>query len=105
MQPRSGRDLRAGRLGPVDVEELSTRLVGALVRMCTEEVTLRLQQVGREARRTVAVVVGEGGAEGRHRHAAFGGEGDHLAPAFLRIPDGLGEVWVEEQVCEAGVAA
>src|SRR5581483_6736235 len=57
------RELRAGRFGPVEVEELAARLIGALVGMGAEIVALRLEQVGRKAGGAVAVVIGQGGAE------------------------------------------
>src|SRR5690606_41750227 len=77
--------LRALRLGPVDVEELSTLLVDALVGVGAEVIALGLEQVGREAVGAVAVVVGQGAAERRHADAALGGERDDLAPVFLRL--------------------
>ena len=51
----------AAAAGPVGVEELATRLVDAFVGVGSEEVTLRLKQVGGQAARTVAVKEGECG--------------------------------------------
>src|SRR5687768_7972916 len=58
---RRGRDgeLRAAGFGPVEVEEVAARLVGALVRVGAEVIALGLQEVRGEARGAVAVVVGE----------------------------------------------
>ena len=53
-------DLRPALFGPVDVEEISARLVGAFVGVGAEVIALALQQVGRQACRAVAVVVGQG---------------------------------------------
>ena len=44
---------------PVGVEELATRLIHTLIGVRTKEVTLRLEQICRQARRAVAVVEGE----------------------------------------------
>jgi hypothetical protein len=93
------------RLGPVDVEELAAGLVGALVGVRAEVVALGLEQVGRQAGRAVAVVVGRARAERRRGHAALGGERDDLAPVRLRLLDGLVEVRIEQQVREVGLRA
>ena len=66
--------------------------------MGAEVVTLSLEQVGGEAGAAVAVVVGEGAAEGRSRDAVFGGEGDDFAPTVLGVLNRLVEVRVEEEV-------
>lgn len=46
-------------LHPLGVEELANRLVDALIGVSSEEVALRLQQVRRQPRRAVAVVIGQ----------------------------------------------
>lgn len=46
-------------LGPLGMEPLPGRLVDAFVGVGPEEVALRLQQVGRQARTAQAVVVGQ----------------------------------------------
>src|SRR5436853_3215075 len=50
--------------GPVGMEELAARLVDAFVSMGAEVVALSLQQVRGKTFGAVAVVEGEGGAEG-----------------------------------------
>ena len=85
------------------MEELAAGLVDAFVGVRAEEVALGLKKVGGKAGRAVAVVVGEGGAEGRRRHAALGGERNDLAPVRLRRLECLVEVGVEQEVHEVGV--
>ena len=54
---------------PFGVE--NPRLVHALVCMRAEEIALRLQQIRRQTRRTIAVEIGEGSGERRHGHAVI----------------------------------
>src|SRR5207248_8613261 len=56
---------------PIGVE--NSRLVDALIGMRAEEVALRLQQIRRQTRGTIAVEVGQGSAEGRRGHAVING--------------------------------
>lgn len=77
---RSPNDFR-----PVRVEHFAAWLVGTFVSMGTEEVALGLKQVGRQEFAPVAVVVAEGGAEGRNWNAGQCGYGDKLPPVFLGV--------------------
>src|SRR6266481_158889 len=52
---------------PIGVE--NSRLVDALVGVCAKEVALRLQQIRRQTRGTIAIEVGQGSAEGWYGHA------------------------------------
>jgi len=56
---------------PIGVE--NSRLVDALVGMRAEEIALRLQQIRRQTRGTIAVEVRQGSAEGRRGHAVING--------------------------------
>src|SRR5438552_14253951 len=56
---------------PIGVE--NSRLVDALIGMRAEEVALRLQQIRRQTRGTIAVEVRQGSAEGRRGHAVING--------------------------------
>lgn len=71
----------------------------------TEVVTLGLEHVGGEVLGAVAVVEGEGGAEGRGGDTPEGTLGDDVAPAVLGLVDGAVEEVVKEQVLEVGVLA
>src|SRR5205814_785654 len=51
----------------------NSRLVDALIGMRAEEVALRLQQIRRQTRGTIAVEVRQGSAEGRRGHAVING--------------------------------
>src|SRR5690242_1710042 len=53
----SGVLLRALRIGPVDVEELAARLVDSLIGVRSEEVALRLDDVRRQALRSICIEV------------------------------------------------
>ena len=56
---------------PIGVE--NSRLVDALIGMRAEEIALRLQQIRRQTRRTIAVECTPGSAEGRRGHAVING--------------------------------
>ncbi|MNU73105.1 hypothetical protein D3C71_625820 [compost metagenome] len=73
--------------------------------MRPEEIALRLQQVRAQARRAVAVVVGQRGAEGRHRDAVAHRQRHHLAPVLLRAVQQVLKERVEHQVAQRRVAA
>src|SRR5262245_24451400 len=94
----------AAAAGPVGVEELAARLVEALISVGAEVVALRLEEIGRQAARAVAVVVSQRATHGRHGNAVGGGRADHATPAALRPADLAGEEGVHEQVDELGVA-
>src|SRR4051812_46082590 len=96
--------LRTVSFGPVDVEELSARLVQTLVGVRAKVVALGLEQVGGQTGRAVTVVVRKGGAERRRRHATLGCERNNLAPIFLRLFHRLVEVGIKEQIGEVRIA-
>ena len=98
-------DLRAAGLGPVEVEELTAGLVGALVSVGSEEVALGLQEVRRQRRRAVAVVVRERRAERGDRDAAKRGFGDHATPVALGALDFAVEKLVQQQVGQQAVTS
>lgn len=100
LPPKSPDHLR-----PLGVEELAFGLVQALIGVSTEEVALGLQQVGRQTLGAVAVVVAQGGGEGRSGDAVQGGEGHHFAPVLLGLAEHALEEGVEHQVHQAGVGA
>mmetsp|Transcript_13321 Transcript_13321/g.32540 ORF Transcript_13321/g.32540 Transcript_13321/m.32540 type:complete len:562 (-) Transcript_13321:464-2149(-) len=93
---------RAERLVPHCVEP--ALLVGALVRVRAEKVALRLHQVGGQPLAAVRVKVGQrrgeagGGHALRHRHA------HHAPPRSVALCHLLGELGVDEQVGQRGVA-
>ena len=88
-----------GRVLCVGVLGLDHECVGAKV------VALRLQQVCRQVLGAVAVVEAECGAEGRGRDAPQRALADGVAPARLRLVDGLIEEIVEQQVLQVRVLA
>ena len=69
MEIRSESLVDVAFADPVGVELLAARFVGSFVSVSPEVVSLSLQQVGREARSTVAIEVGQSRTEGRHRNA------------------------------------
>ena len=89
--------------GPVGVEELAARPVDALVGVGAKVVALGLEQVGRQPRVAIAVVVGQGAAKGRHRDAVGHRGRDHAAPGGLAAVDGVLEVGRQQQVGQVGV--
>ena len=88
-------------LRPLGMERAG--LVGPLVGVRAEQVALGLDQVRREPLAAVAVVVGQGGREGRDGDAQPGGLADDPPPAVLALPDGLGEVGGQQQVRQVPV--
>ncbi len=69
-------------------------------RYARRKVALGLQEIGGEAFGAVAVIVAEGGAEGRHSHAVFDGGLNGVAPVRLRFADNIAEVGIEDQVLQ-----
>ena len=93
----------------VDVFALGVLLVGVLgldpEGVCAEVVTLCLQDIRRQVLGPVTVKPRQRGAEGRCWDTPERALGDHVAPAGLRLVDGLVEEVVEEQVLEVWVVA
>src|ERR1700730_5211971 len=79
-------------------------LVNPFVSMRAKEIALCLQQIGRQSCGTVTVEVGEGGAESRNGNAMLDGGGNGDAPIILRFCDDVGEIGIEEEVVQRGVA-
>src|SRR6185369_16917437 len=102
---RSDGLLRALRIWPVQMEELPARRVHALVGMRAEVIALGLEEVGGEARRSIAVEVGQRAPECGHGDAVPHRERHDLAPGFLARGEGPLEVGVEHEVHQAGVLA
>ena len=80
--------------------------IDAAIRVRAEEVALRLRQVRRQPRAAIGIVVGERGAEARHRNAEADGGLHDEAPAALDVgpADRRPERVVEQQVDEVRVA-
>jgi len=85
------------------MEELASGPVDPLVSVCTKVITLGLEQVRRQARRPVAVVIGECGTDGRHGDAQHRGHGDHTAPGTLCLTNGCFEEIVNQQIAQVRI--
>lgn len=81
-------------LHPLSMEELTPRLIGALVSVSTKIIALRLGQVLGQAIASVTVEIVEGRAKGWHRNTQLGGSDYHLAPSQLFGENGLFEVGI-----------
>mmetsp|Transcript_16072 Transcript_16072/g.60802 ORF Transcript_16072/g.60802 Transcript_16072/m.60802 type:complete len:597 (+) Transcript_16072:1159-2949(+) len=93
-----------GELGPLGVDGLVGEPVGAVVGVGAEEVALSLHEVGGEAGAAVLVQVGERGGERGDGDAAGRGQRDDAAPGVLAGVDLGGELGVDEEVRQVGVA-
>src|SRR5690606_33674372 len=89
--------------GPVGVEELSARLVDPLVRVSAEVVALGLQEVGRQATATVAVVERQRGRGRRRGDTGHGRLRHGRAPAPLGRRQLGGEEGSQQEALELGV--
>src|SRR5687767_14479596 len=83
------------RSRPIQVEKGAARLIDAFVGVRAEVVALRLQEVGRQLRGTIAVVIGQSSHQCRSGNAGLGSEGNHHAPVGLTFVDVLLEVGIE----------
>ena len=79
------------------------RLVDSLIRVRSEIVSLRLQQVRREAITAITVEVTDRRREPRNRQAKFHGRRHHMPPAGLGFFDRRREEIVKQQVFEVGL--
>src|SRR5438093_11409727 len=79
-------------------------LVDSFVRVRTEEIALRLQEVCRQPSRPITVEVSERCGKCRNRDAVFNGSCYRNAPVALRLSDGSREITVEQKVVERRVA-
>ncbi|VDZ65112.1 Uncharacterised protein [Serratia odorifera] len=77
--------------------------IGALVSVRTEVVALRLDQVRRQHRRTVAVIVGDGSGEGWRRDTVLYRIGNHITQRLLVFVGDLLEVRRQQQVGDVGI--
>lgn len=90
------------RIKPLGVKD--ARLVDALVGVRAKKISLCLKQIRRQTRRSVAIEVGERGAEGRDRDPVFDCGSDRDAPVILSPFDDPGEVLVEEEIVQRRIA-
>src|SRR5437764_5379638 len=90
------------RLDPFGVKNAG--LIDSFVRMRTEEISLRLQEVCRQPSRPITVEVSERCGKCRNRHAVFNGCRYRNAPVALRLSDGSGEITIEQKIVERRVA-
>jgi len=101
---RSGLELRASGVRPVDMEELAAGLIHTLVGVGSEVVALGLEEVGGEPGGAVGVVVAQGAGEGGHGHAVDCGASDDCSPVVLVALDDASKVLIKQEVGQIGVA-
>ena len=89
--------------GPVGVEELTARLINALVGVRAKVVPLGLEQVRREALAAEAVKVCQRACKGRNRNSALYSRGDNSAPWSLSVLNNAGEKGIKQQVFQVRV--
>ena len=80
------------------MEVIASRFINPFVGVGTEVVSLSLQQVLRQSLVPVAIVVGQGGGEGRYGHAMGNSQGNDFAPACLIFFNGSLKIIVEKKV-------
>src|SRR5579884_4517139 len=85
------------------MKKLAARLVDALIGVGAEEVTLGLQQVGRQAFRAVSVKKRERSGKRRGGDAETNCVNDGFAPGGLIVVQRLTEEIVQQQVGQFGV--
>lgn len=78
-------------------------LVDTFIGVRTEVVALRLDQVRRQHRGAVAVVVGDRSREGRRRNTVLHGVSHHVTQRLLVLVGDLLEVWRQQQVGDIGI--
>src|SRR5688500_6112733 len=83
---------------PLGVER--TWAIGALISVCTEVVTLSLQQVGGQPFATITVVVSQSGRKRRRCHPHVRRGDEYSAPSGLALVEDFFEVWEQQQVFE-----
>ena len=76
----------------------------AFVGVGAEKVPLRLDQIGRQPRAAVAVIVGQACAERRRRDAARHRRLDNLTPRGQPLRYRRPKLVVKQEVCQAGIA-
>src|SRR5256886_9068959 len=90
------------RLDPFGVKNAG--LIDSFVRVRTEEIALRLQEVRRQPSRPITVEVSERCGKCRNRDAVFNGCCYRNAPVALRLFDGSREITIEQKVVERRIA-
>src|SRR5438067_1452917 len=85
---------------PIRMEELSPRLIDPLVSMGAEEVSLRLQQVCRQASRAEPIVKRKRRGESRSWHAGLNRLNDATSPGGFVIVQHLAEEIGDQQIGE-----
>src|SRR5665213_1802852 len=85
---------------PIGVEILAARFVHSLVRMCSEEVALRLQQIRRQTLRPIAIVERKRRRDRGSWNANLDRLNDRLAPTRLVLVQRTRKKVVQQQVCE-----
>lgn len=78
-------------------------LISALIGVRTKVITLSLNQVSRQNRRTVAVVVGNCGRERRYRNTILHSIGHDITQRLLIVISDLFEVRRQQEVSNASV--
>src|SRR5882757_6221389 len=86
--------------GPVSVKEFATRFVDALIRVRPEEIALRLQKVGGEARGAVSIVERQGRRKCRRRNSKLDCVNERLTPIHLVLVESAREEIVRQKVVE-----
>src|ERR1700682_398653 len=79
-------------------------LVDALVGMRPEKVTLRLQQIGRQARRAITIEVSERCGKRGNGHTKLDRSGNRDAPVVLGLGDDVGEIGIEQEIMQRRIA-
>mmetsp|Transcript_28284 Transcript_28284/g.76634 ORF Transcript_28284/g.76634 Transcript_28284/m.76634 type:complete len:347 (+) Transcript_28284:226-1266(+) len=88
---------------PKSVEDAGS--IGTLVGVSSKEVTLRLDQVGRQAGTAVLVVVSEGGSGGRNGNSIGNSKGDNTTPGILAGVEFGSKTGVDHEVGKVLIAS
>src|SRR5262245_8612146 len=86
------------------MEEVAARLIRALVGVRAEVISLGLQQVRREARRAITVVLRASAHERRGADAVLSCQRHDPPPVRLTIPYSIVEVGIQEEIHEITVS-
>src|SRR5256714_13375881 len=89
-------------LDPFSVENAG--LVDAFVGVGAEEIALRLQQIGRQTRRSVAIEITERRGKGGNRNTELDGMGNGDSPVVLGILEDVGEIGIEHEIVQRAIA-
>src|SRR6476646_7359177 len=80
------------------------RLIHSLVGVSAKEIALRLKQIRRQTSLPVTVEVSQRRAKRRHSHTLLDRGCDRDPPVVLGLLDNFGEVGIEEQIAQCGIA-